>query len=213
MATYILNAEKRNILGKKVKTERKKGLMPAVIYGKDTENQPIFVSLKEFQKLYKEAGETSVIEVLIAGAKKNAMIYDISFDPINGIPTHADFLIVKMDEPIEATVPLVFHGESEAVRAGGILVKVIHELNVKALPNNIPHELAVDLSKLKTLEDKITVSDIKILKNVEILEKEPDEVIVLIETPKEETEETVSEINFESIEATKEKKEEGEEEK
>lgn len=213
MTTYILNAEKRNIFGKKVKTEREKGFMPAVLYGRDTENQPIFVSLKEFQKLYKEAGETSVIEVLIDSVKKNAMIYDISFDPINGVPVHADFLMIKMDEPIEATVPLVFHGNPEAVKLGGILVKVVHELNVKALPNDIPHELAVDLSKLKTLEDKITVSDIKILRNVEILLKDPDEVIALIEIPKEEVKDTSAEINFESIEATKEKKEEEEEQK
>lgn len=211
MATYILNAEKRNIFGKKVKKEREKGLMPAVLYGRDTENQPIFISLKEFQKIYKEAGETSVIEISIGGTKKNAMVYDISFDPINGIPVHADFLTVKMNEPIEATVPLVFEGEPEAVKLGGILVKVIHELNVKALPNEIPHELIVDLLKLKTMDDKITVSDIKIPKKVEILEKEPDEVIALIEAPKEETEETPAEINFESIEATKEKKEEDEE--
>lgn len=213
MTTYILNVEKRNIFGKKVKAEREKGLMPAIIYGKDTENQPVFVFLKEFQKIYKEAGETSVIEVFIGGVKKNVMVYDISFDPINGVPVHADFLTVKMDKFIEATVPLVFHGEPEAVKLGGILVKVIHELNVKALPNDIPHELIIDLSKLKTLEDKIIVSDIKISKKVEILEKEPDEVIALIEIPKEEKEEAPSEINFESIEAIKEKKEEEEEEK
>lgn len=210
---FTLNADKRIILGKKLKKERQKGLMPAILYGKNQKTVPIFTPFKEFQKIYKKAGETNIIEILLENKKINTIIYDIQFDPLNDMPTHADFLIVKMDEPIEATVPLLFHGDSEAVKSGGILVKVIHELNVKALPQNLPHELEINISKLKTFNDKITISDIVLSKNVFILDKEPDDVIALIEIPREEEKETISEIDFTKIEAIKEKKEEEKEEK
>ncbi len=209
---FLLNAEKRNTLGKKLKSSRLQGLLPAVYYGRKSENQAIFVSQKEFQKLFKEAGETSIIELMIDGAKKNVLIHNVDFDPLSGSVRHADFLVVEMNKPIEAAVPLSFIGESKAVKSsGGILIKVMHELRVKALPANLPRELEIDISNLKTTDDKILVSDVKIPKEIEILE-EPNEVIALIEIPTEEKTEE-DKIDFEKIEATKEKKEEKTEEK
>ena len=162
--------------------------MPAVFYGKKDESRPIFVSFKDFQKIYKEAGETSVIELnLDDGNKKNVLIHDIKFDVLSGTPIHADFLVVEMDKPIQTVVPLEFLGESDAVKSlGGILVKVLHEIEVEALPANLPHQLEVGISKLKTLEDKIFISDIKLPDGVKILERESDEVVALIEIPQEE---------------------------
>lgn len=210
---FSLNAEKRNIFRKKLKSKRLQGFLPAVYYGKKSENQAIFISQKEFQKLFKEAGETSIIELIIDETRKNVLIHSVDFDPLSGFPRHADFLAVEMDEPIEAAVPLSFIGESEAVKAsGGILIKVAHELRIKALPLNLPHELKVDISKLKKADDKILVSDVKIPKEIEILEN-PNEVIALIEMPTEEKAEEETKIDFEKIEATKEKKEEKKEEK
>lgn len=205
---FTLTAENRNIFGKKLKKERQNGLMPAILYGKNKAAKAIFASLKEFQKIYKKAGETNIIEVALHNEKINTIIYDVQFDPLSDLPVHADFLIVKMDEPIEATVPIAFYGDSEAVKSGGILVKVIHELTVKALPQELPHEIKIDISKLKTAGDKITISDIAVLKNVSILDKDIEDVIALIETPREEEKEVAAEIDFTKIEATKEKKEE-----
>jgi len=203
---FKLIAEKRNIFGKKLKKERENGKIPAVLYGKNQAVISIFAQFKEFQKLYKKAGETNIIEVDFGNEKINTIIHDVQFDPLSDFPIHADFLIVKMDEPIEVTVPLVFSGDSEAVKSGGILVKVIHEITVKALPQNLPHEIEIDISKLKTVNDKIIISDIAVLKTVSILDKDPEDVVALIETPREEEKEIVSEIDFTKIEATKEKK-------
>lgn len=210
---YTLNSEKRNIFGKKLKREREKGLIPAILYGSNTQNEPIFVSLKEFQKLFKKAGESTVVELILENQKKKVLISEVKSDPITGNPIHADFLAVNMAEPIEAVVNLVFEGESETVKMGNILVKVIRELTVKALPADLPHEIIIDISALKTIEDKILIKDLKLGKSVFILDKELDEVVALIEVPKEGAEETPSEIKFEEIEATKEKeKKEGKEE-
>lgn len=211
MNGYSLTAEKRNVFGKKLKKEREAGKMPAVLYGKKEEAEPIFVSLKEFQKVLKLAGETSVIDISLENKIKKTMVYDVDFDPVSGVARHADFLLVKMDEPIEAVVPLDFQGEPEAVKAGGILVKALHELTVKALPGVIPHEIIIDISKLKTAEDKILIADISLPANVSIVGKESDEAVALIETPREETKDAPKEIDFGKIEAIKEKKEESEE--
>lgn len=211
MEIYSLNAEKRKDFGKRLAGLRQKGLMPAVLYGKSEKSESISVPLKEFQKIFKSAGETSVLELALENEKKNVMIYDVQYDPVTSAPIHADFLAVKMDEPIEANVPLVYEGDSEAVKAGGVLVKVLHELEIKALPRDIPHKINIDISGLKTSEDKILISDLKLSSKVEILGKEMDDVIALIEIPQEETAEEAS-IDFEKIEATKEKKEEEKEE-
>lgn len=206
-----LNAEKRNIFGKKLKAARKEEKMPAVFYGKKDKSQPIFVSFKDFQKVFQETGETSVIELNLEGVKKNVLTHDVAFDPLSGVPVHADFLVIEMDKPIQTTVPLEFIGESDAVKSlGGILVKVLHEVEIEALPENLPHQLEVALSQLKTLEDKILISDIKLAAGVKILEREPEEVVALIEIPQEEKPEEAATIDFEKIEATAEKKKEEE---
>lgn len=205
---FSLNVEKRNVFGKKLRSYRLQGLLPAVYYGKKSENQAIFIPQKEFQKLFKEAGETSIIELKIDGTGKNVLIHNVDLDPLSNRPRHADFLVVEMDKPIEAAVPLSFVGESDAVKTlGGILIKVVHELQVKALPANLPHELKVDISKLKSVNDKIFASDVKTPKEIEILE-DLNEIIALIEMPTEEKAEEETKIDFEKIEATKEKKEE-----
>lgn len=209
---FKLTAENRNIFGKKLKKERENGRIPAVLYGKNQAAISVFAPFKEFQKLYKKAGETNIIEILLESEKINTIIHDIQFDPLTDLPTHADFLIVKMDEPIEATVQLAFYGDSVAVKSGGILVKVIHELRIYALPQDLPNEIEIDISKLKTSEDKITISDIVLLKSVSILDRDPEDVVALIEIPREEVKEEISEIDFTKIEATKEKKEKEEKE-
>ena len=135
----------------------------------------------------------------------------MALDPLKNEPLHADFYIVEMDKPITAKVNLVFEGVSPAEKElGGILVKVRHDVDVEALPKNLPHELKVDVSKLIKLEDQIVIKDIDLPAGVKILAGEND-VVVLIETPKEEIVEEKP-ITIEEVEVEKKgKKEEGEE--
>lgn len=182
-------AKPRNELGKKAKTLRREGILPAVLYGEGVPSQPLSVMLREFRKVLSEAGETSLITLKIEGAKDaEVLIHDIATDPVTLEPVHADFYAVRMDKPIEAKVVLSFDGESPAVKnEGGILVKVLHELEVRALPRDLPHEIAVDVARLEAIGSKIHVKDVALPKGVATL-AEPDEVVALVEPPRSEAE-------------------------
>lgn len=211
--TLQLEAKKRAIFGKKLKTARKEGKLPVILYGKKMESTPLFVDLKEFKKIWKKAGESTIIELKKEDKKiADVLIYDVAIDPLKNEPIHADFYVAEMDKPITAKVPLVFEGVAPAVKElGGILVKVIHELEVEALPKNLPHELKIDVVKLATLNDKILIKDIILSPGVKILSKE-DEIVALMEMPTEEAEEKLISIEEVRVEKKGKKPVEGEEE-
>lgn len=215
-----LQAEKREIFGKKLKPFRKEGKLPAVLYGPKEKSQPLFISLKDFKKLWKEAGESTVIQLNLEKSKKEVLIQDVAMDPVKDEPVHVDFYAVQMDKPIEASVALEFSGISPAIKnLGGVLVKVMHEIEVEALPKNLPHELVVDISKLEKFEDKILAKDIVLPEGVKLIAN-PEEVIALVEESREEEIALVAEekIAFEEIKVAgakekEEKEEEAEKEK
>jgi len=207
-----LSAKIRKDFGKKVEKGRKKGIVPAVLYGPKTENVSLEVGLKEFEKVYREAGESSLIELQADKKKFLVLIHAVEIDAISQKPIHIDFYQPRLDEEIEATVPLIFEGEALAVKdLGGTLVKSIHELEVKALPQNLPHEIKVNISTLKTFEDDISIKDLVIPQGVKIL-KEPDETVVFVAEPEkvEEELEKPAEEKVEEVEKVEEKKEEEE---
>lgn len=210
----LLKAQTREIKGKKVKTLRRQGLIPAVLYG-GNEKENLFFSVKDgdFKKVWNEAGGSSVIELETPAGKKNVLIHDVAFDPLKGEPLHIDFYAVRMDKTITAVVPIVFKGESPAVKnANGVLVKVMHKLEVEALPQNLPSEISVDISKLANLGDSFAISDLILKEGVKI-NAERNEIIALVKAQEEEKEE--KERALEDIEVAakgkKEEKEEGEE--
>ncbi|MEW5907724.1 MAG: 50S ribosomal protein L25 [Patescibacteria group bacterium] len=198
--TLQIYAEKRNVFGKKLKSARKEGKIPAVLYGKSFETKSLFVPAMDFRRIWKEAGESAVIELNLAEEKKkiDVLIKDVALEPINNEPIHIDFYRVEMDRPITANVPIIFQGVSPAVKEkGGILVKVLHELKVEALPKNLPKEIIVDISHLKEIEDQISVGDLNLPPDVEISAK-PEEIVILVEKPQEE--EIKTEMKIEDIE-------------
>lgn len=165
---------------------RKSGRVPAVLYGHGIDrSQSLTVPLLEFSRAYKAAGENTVVKLLLPKGKSvNTLIHDVQTDPLSGRVLHVDFYQVRMDEKVEASVPLVFVGESLAVRgSGGILVKALDEVEVSCLPGNIPHELSVDIVALATFDDQIRISDIIIPEGVEVL-SDKDAVVALVERPR-----------------------------
>lgn len=195
-----ITAEKRDILGKKVKTLRSKGFLPAVVYGKGKEAEPVAVREVDFLKLWKSAGESTVVELKLGQKTENVLIQDVAIDPLKDNPIHADFYIIEMDKPIKVEVPLEFVGESEVVKSGGILVKVLHELKIEALPKDLPHNITVDISTLKTLEDSIKIKNLAIPAGVKVLDG-PDETVVLVEAPRAEEEVKAAEAEAQSLES------------
>src|SRR3989338_4821479 len=208
----VITAQKRDLYGKKVRNLRKQGFLPAVVYGGGKSAEPITVKESEFLKLWKSAGESTVVELDIGEEKKNVLIHDVDIDPIKDNPIHVDFYAVDMTKKIHVDVALEFIGESDAVKAGGILVKVLHALKVEALPNDLPHTISVDISALKSLEDSIKVKDLALPAKVKALDG-PDETVVLVETPRVEEEVKAEETpSLESIEVVSKKPKAGEEE-
>ncbi len=206
-----LKAEPREVIGKKVKRVRKTGLIPAVLYGHKIKSIAVSVSEKEFQKAFREAGETSILHLVLDEKKHNVLIHDLALNPLGGEILHVDFYEVRMDEKLKAKIPLVFIGESLAVKnEGGVLVKAIQEVEVEALPKDLPKEILVDISVLATFDDKIQIKDLKVASEVKIL-AEPKEIVALVVPPRSEKE--LEEMAAKPVEQVGEVKVVGEEEK
>lgn len=171
MENITLQAKKREIFGKKNKTLREKGFVPAVIYGKGKESIPLEVNLKEFEEVFKKTGETDIFNLEIEGEKKarNVMVQEVKRHFLTNSPIHVDFYEVEMDKPITTPVPITLVGESPAVKAGGILIQSMDEIEIEALPKDIPHEIVVDVSVLTEIGQTIYVKDLKLKEGIKIL--------------------------------------------
>ena len=186
-----LNAQNREVLGSGVKKLRRDGYVPAVLYGKGQEPLPLQVSLKDFNKAFKMAGESTLVYVNVGGQSYPTLIHDVSRDTLTDGILHADFYKVRLDEKIKTNVPVVFVGESPAVKdLGGIFVRNVNELEVEALPQNLPHELKIDISILKNFGDKITVKDLKqgLGPLAELTTEDDDAIIAAVQEPMSEEE-------------------------
>jgi len=201
---------------------RNNGMIPGVVYGVRVENTMVSVPKVDFEKVLKVAGESSTIMLEIKGdeSKKEAskkvdvLIHDMQVDPIRGFATHIDFLAIDMNKPVEVTIPVEFTGIAPAEKEGlGVLVKVIHEIEVEALPKDLPHNVTVDLSVLTALDAQIHVKDITLPKGVKMITDE-NEVIALIAPIKEEVvEEAPVDLSAIEVEKKGKKEEEAEPEK
>lgn len=190
MATVLkLTVTPRTETGKALEKLRADGAIPAVLYGREVEPISLSVNYLDFSRAYKAAGESTLIEVIPEGKKPvNVLIHDVAVHPLSGRFTHIDFYQVNMKEEIETDVPLEFVGESEAVKAlSGVLVRSLEEVKVKCLPNDLPHNLEVDLSKLATFEDAIKVGDIKLPKGVQMLD-DMETIVATVAPPRTEAE-------------------------
>lgn len=208
-----LKAKIRKETGKDTNEIKESGRIPAVVYGHKVKNIMLDIDYKDFLKVFKEAGESSLVELLVEGEKdkKMVLIHEIQKDPVTDQPIHIDFFQPDLTEEVEVEVPLVFEGISLAVKElGGTLVKNIQDLKVKALPQNLPHEIKVSIDSLNTFQDHILAKDLVLPEGVKIMIK-PDEIVVMVAEPEKVEEELAKEIteDVEGVEKVeKEKKEE-----
>ena len=194
--------------------EKNSDFIPAVVYGPGIENNNISINLKEFSQLFSEAGESTLISLESKdGANYFALVHDVQKDPLSGEFIHVDFYQPNLEKKVEVSVPITFTGIAPAVKElGGTLVKNFLEVDVKALPQNLPHSIEVSVAGLNTFDDVVTIKDLIVPEGVEIL-KDPEEIIALV-TEAEKEEELVSvEENVEAVSKIEKKvKEEVEEE-
>jgi len=194
----------------KVDALRKSGKIPGVFYGAGQTTTSISLSIIEFKKIWREAGESSAVKVTTPTGSIDALIHEVQVDPVTNEPIHVDFLAIDMKKKIKVKVPIVFEGISNAVKSGiGNLVKVLHEIEVEALPGDLPHNLIADISKLETLENNVLVSDIKLPAGVEAITSST-EVVASIIAQVEEKEEVAAPVDLTAIEVEKKGKKEEE---
>ncbi len=170
MKKVSLQVNERKVLGKKVKRLRKEGLLPANVYGKDVKSLAVELPVKEFEKTFKEVGETGLVDLKVDGKMKPVLIHNVQYDPLSHEPLHADFYQVNLKEKVKTSVPVSFVGEPQAVtNKVGILLEQISELEVEALPTDLPENIEVNVERLANVDDQITVADIKAPTGVTVL--------------------------------------------
>jgi large subunit ribosomal protein L25 len=182
-----LQVKTRTILGKKVKNLRREGLIPAELFGKDIKNLHLSVPEKQFLKIYREAGENTIITIVTDDGKKiPVLISNVEKDLLRNRILAVDFYGIRMDKEIKAKVPIEFMGAAPALKKGLLVVKVMSEIEIEALPDKLPHRFEVDLSSLSVVGQSITVSDIKIPAGVKILVPRETVIVIAKEPAKEE---------------------------
>ena len=181
-----IKAEVRDIKKLSPQKLRRVGKLPAVLYGHKVQNVSLTVDAREFDKIYKKSGESTVIEVITEDGKTHpVLIHDVQHNYLTSVPDHVDFYEINMTEKLKANVALEFTGESSAVKTlGGVLVKILNEVEIECLPADLPHNIVVDLTALKTLSDTIHVKDLPVPAKVKII-THADEMVIKVQPPRE----------------------------
>jgi len=200
-----LKVEKRDIK-ENLGEIRKSGKIPAVFYGKKEASTSIKLPFAIFEKTLKDAGESTVLHLDGDGIDVDVLIHEVDLDPVTDKPRHVDFYAIEKGKKLEINIPLEFIGVSPAVKdLGGILVKVMHEIEIEALPKDLPHKIEVDISTLATFDSVVTAGSIKLPEGV-ILKIKPEEVIASVYEPKDEVVEETP-VDLSAIEVVKKGKE------
>ena len=204
----ILKGNARDVKAS-VSNMRAEGKIPAVVYGPKFANTSIVLNYQEFVRMYNKSGSSTLITLDIDGKMVPVLVHEMDLHPVSNKVNHVDFYAVEAGKKVEASVPLEFVGESAAVKAGAQLVKVLHEIEVEALPENLPRFIEADLSLILTLEDTIHVKDLKLPSGV-TTELDPEDVVASVVEYKEEVEQAPIDLTKIEVEKKGKVEEEGE---
>lgn len=208
--TMTLTVEKRTDETPDVSDLRKEGKIPASVYGPKQEAISLVLDGRTFNKMFKEAGESTIITLKGLSEPIEVLVKDLAFDAAKGGVIHVDFYAIERGKEITTTVALEFIGESPIEKTGGVINKVLHEVEVTCRPSHLPPHIDVDVSVIETTEDKITVGDMKVPEGV-VINLDPEEAVVVASEAKEEVEEVTETVDMDAIEVEeKGKSEEGE---
>ena len=187
MNKFTLKAEVRTISGRKVKNLRKDGILPGNVSGKKIKSESVQVNFKEFEKVYKEVGETGLLTLEIGKEEKPVLVHNLQVNPVSDVPVHVDFLQVDLKEKVEAEVPVELTGESPAEKqAIGTVVQHLNEVKVEALPTDLPEKFIVDVSELVEVDQAIFVKDLKVDRSKVDIKNDGEEIVVKVEPPQKE---------------------------
>lgn len=170
MKRQSLQAQVREVSGRKVRALRADGMIPATVYGRNVQSMCVSVLAKEFERVYKAAGETGLIDLTVGSEGKPVLVHHVQKDPVRGTILHVEFHQVDLREKVKATVPLVVVGESPAVaQKVGALLTLLSDVEVEALPANLPDRIDVDVSSLTDIGQELKVADLRVPSGVTML--------------------------------------------
>lgn len=170
MDKVTLNANRRTVIGRKVKKLRKEGSLPANLFGKKIKSVAVQVQERQFKEVYGKVGETGLVELMLEKKAHPVLVHNVSYHPVTRFPLHVDFFQVDLKEKVVTKVPLSFVGDSPAVRDKlGVLLHILSEVEIEALPVDLPEKIEVDISGLKAVGDTIKVSDLKVADKIKML--------------------------------------------
>ena len=187
-----LTLDARDAQGKANKRLRRAGIVPGVVYGKGETSTNVQVDVKTFETLFRSAGRTSVVKFRLPGASRatSGFIRSVQRNPLTGSAIHVDYLLVNLNVEMEVEVPLVFSGEAPAVEeTGGALIHNLSSIRVKALPNDIPHEVEVNVSTLVSLDVAIHVKDLSLNRDLVQVLTDGETLVATVVPPRIEIEE------------------------
>lgn len=180
MERLKIEARPRRVVGKQVNALRRQGLLPAVLYGRGISPQPLELEARAAAKILTRLSGSTLVELTVDGETHNVLVREVQRDPIRADIRHVDFLKVAMNVAIRTAVPLEMVGEAPAVKTyGGVLVTGLDEIEVEALPGDLPDRVTVDLSALTAIGQSIVVGDLYVGKNVKVLTP-ADEVVMRV---------------------------------
>lgn len=184
-------------------TLRESGFTPAVFYGAKEASTPITVSTKDLEKTWKMAGESTVITLKGADGDHDALIHALDIDGVTGKIKHADFYVIEKGKKVTVHVPVEFEGVAPAVKdLGGVLVKILHEVEIEAMPKDLPHALVADISIITDFDVHLYANQIKLPAGVTLITG-GEEAVAKVARPKEEKEEESAPIDLSAIEVEK----------
>lgn len=190
MDKVTLDAEKRSLVGRKVKNLRNKGLLPANMFGRGVKSESLQVKLANFQDIFKKAGETGLLYLSIKNGRveqKPVLVSNVQLDPVSGTPIHVDFHQVDLKEKVTAEVPVEITGEAPAEKGGiGTVVQYIDKIQVEALPTALPEKFVVDVSNLAEVDQAIYVKDLALDKAKVDIKADEKGIVVKVEPPQKE---------------------------
>ncbi len=200
MKEIVLQGKTRSVIGKQVRTLRREGWLPAVIYGHNITPLPISLNYHESVRVLQGISSSQLIVIEVDGHKHTVLVREKQHQPVHGAYLHIDFQEVSMTEKLRTTVGIVFEGVSPAVKEiSAIMVPQLEELEIECLPRDLPERVVVDISGLKSIGDSISVRDLQLPEKVTVL-TEPNELVVVI-TPPQAVEEVVEAPAAEEIAA------------
>lgn len=199
MEKIIIEAQRREVLGKKVKVLRREGKLPAVIFGHGLETTPIVMDMREASRTLSTAGSSTLVTIKLDGKEHATLVRERQYEVLQRTLLHVDFQAIALDEKVRTSVAVIL-GEEDAPAVktyGAMIIQGTESIEVECLPQDLPDRIVVDMTALENIGDSILLQDLPALDGVEFLDDPETMIVVATSLAEEVVEEEVEELELE----------------